>query len=131
MDGKLIFVYNADSGIISTVSDYFHKIVKPDTYQCNLCALTFGNLGMKTQWKDFIEALEISVKFLHKDEFKKLYLLEKAEFPSAYIFKDSELCPLISSAEMNLLKTLDELIDLVNKKLKEFKENQDDYCLLK
>jgi hypothetical protein len=131
MDGKLIFIYNADSGIISMVSDYFHKIVKPDTYQCNLCSLTYGNLGMNAKWKDFIDNLEISVKFLHKDEFKSEYPWEKAEFPSAYIFKGSELCLLISMEEMNHLKTLDELIDLVNKKLKDFKDQQDDYCLLK
>ncbi|UCE36695.1 MAG: hypothetical protein JSW00_14425 [Thermoplasmata archaeon] len=131
MDGKLIFIYNADSGIISSVSDYFHKIVKPDTYQCNLCALTYGNLGMKTQWKDFIENLEISVEFFHKDEFKSKYPWEKAKFPSAYIFKDSELYLLIAQKDMNQLHTLDELINLVNEKLKEFKDKQDDYCLLK
>ena len=68
---KIIFVYNADSGIINTVKDYFHKIVKPSTYQCNLCSLTFDNLGMKKGWKTFVDDLEPEIEFLHKDEFFK------------------------------------------------------------
>ena len=101
-DVRLLFVYNADSGIVNSLKDLLHKNFSPSTYQCNLCALTFGNLGMKAPWKEFVDNLGISVKFLHKDEFKSKYTWEKAEFPCAYIFKDSELCLLISSEEMNL-----------------------------
>jgi hypothetical protein len=84
---KLIFVYNADSGIINTVTDYFHKIVKPSTYQCNLCALTFNNFGMISIWKDFVNDLSVDVDFLHKDEFEKQYNFEKVELPAGFIKK--------------------------------------------
>ena len=40
MAGKLIFIYNADSGLFNTVTDIAHKIFSPETYSCNLCALT-------------------------------------------------------------------------------------------
>jgi len=43
-----IFVYNADSGPINGLKDYFHKIIKPETYECNLCAVTFGNFLVKS-----------------------------------------------------------------------------------
>jgi len=46
----IIFVYNADSGPINGLKDYFYKIIKPETYECNLCAVTFGNFLVKSIW---------------------------------------------------------------------------------
>ncbi|MGD2248412.1 MAG: hypothetical protein PVF58_08385 [Candidatus Methanofastidiosia archaeon] len=112
---KLIFVYNADSGLINEFSDYVHKIVSPLTYPCNLCALTFGNFGMKDEWKHFIENLDIAVEFYHKDEFLKKYK-KTDQFPSVFI-ENEHLKLFISQKEMNALETLDELMDLVKKKL--------------
>ncbi len=119
MDEKLVFTYNADSGVFSTIEDYFHKIIKPQTYQCKLCSLTYGNLGMKDEWKEFIENLDIPVEFLHRDEFISKYPEKKHEFPCAHIQRGSELIPLLTKEEINQLKTLDELIASVKEKLKE------------
>lgn len=33
---ELCFVYNADSGVVSGVKDFFHKTFRKSTYQCNL-----------------------------------------------------------------------------------------------
>jgi hypothetical protein len=118
MDEKLVFTYNADSGIFSTIEDYFHKIIKPQTYQCSLCSLTFGNLGMKPKWKEFIEGLPIPVEFLHRDEFISKYPEKKQEFPCAHIQRGSEMLPLVTKEEMNGFKTLDELIAVVKERLK-------------
>ncbi|MGI8952546.1 MAG: hypothetical protein ACR2FN_13295 [Chitinophagaceae bacterium] len=49
----LIFVYNADADLFSTLTDFAHKILSPSTYQCKLCALTYGNISMKQEWKFF------------------------------------------------------------------------------
>ena len=65
---RLIFVYNADSGLGNAMLDSMHKIVSPQTYDCQLCALTFGVFTEKEQWKNFRETSEISMEFLHKDE---------------------------------------------------------------
>jgi hypothetical protein len=119
MDDKLVFTYNADSGIFSTVEDYFHKIIKPQTYQCKLCSLTYGNLGMKHEWKEFTEGLDIPVEFLHRDEFISKYPDKKHEFPCAHIQRDSELISIIAKDEMNQMETLDELITAVKERLKE------------
>ena len=113
MSDKLLFVYNADGGIFSGVEDYFHKIIKPQTYQCRLCAITYGTLGMKAEWKRFIEEQDMPVEFLHKDEFIKQYPDTKARFPSAYILRDSDIIPFITVEEMNSFKTLDELMEAV------------------
>ena len=51
---ELIFIYNAESGLFNAVSDYLHKVISPDTYACSLCQITYGNLGMKKKWKDFL-----------------------------------------------------------------------------
>lgn len=68
-DRSLIFVYNADSGAMAALKDYVHKMVKPMTYECNLCAVTYGNLGLKNEWKRFIERIGMPVDFLHMDEY--------------------------------------------------------------
>jgi hypothetical protein len=117
MSIELLFVYNAKSGIFSTFEDYLHKVIKPATYQCKLCGLTYGNLGMKTDWKLFLDELEIPVEFLHKDEFISRYPDKEVQFPSAHIISGSELIQFISMEEMNKLETLDELIDLVKEKI--------------
>lgn len=114
---SIIFVYNADSGLINTVKDYFHKIVKPSTYQCNLCALTFDNLGMKKEWKVFIDELDVEVEFLHKDEFFKNYDLKNIKFPSGFIKRGSNLKLFMDHNEINRCKALGELIELVKSKL--------------
>ena len=51
MNPTLIFVYNADSGLFNTLTDIAHKTFAPETYSCNLCAITFGTFGMRTEWK--------------------------------------------------------------------------------
>lgn len=68
MSAKLIFVYNADSGLFNTVTDIAHKIFSPQTYACNLCALTHDYFAMRGPWKDFIAGLGAECEFLHRDQ---------------------------------------------------------------
>lgn len=68
----LVFVYNADSGVFSELKDYVHKAVSPSTYDCPLCALTYGSTGgMKKEWNTFLKELDFRVEFLHRDEMAK------------------------------------------------------------
>jgi hypothetical protein len=39
-DPKLVFVYNADSGLFDAMTDTIRKVVAPMTQNCNPCALT-------------------------------------------------------------------------------------------
>jgi len=130
---KLVFVYNADSGgFLTGVKDTFQKTFRKSTYECNLCAVTFGAFGMKKDWKNFVNDLDTPVEFmkrnkfkfefLHKDEFEDKYIIENAKFPSAYVETDSGLELFISQDEMNAVKSIDELKDLVNNKIKKLAE---------
>ncbi len=118
-ESTLIFVYNADSGLISAFADGISKIISPQTYQCRLCRLTFGTALMKTPWREFIESLGVPVEFFHRDEFTEKYAYEGARFPSAYMKRGDELSVFISQEEMDALGTLEKLMELVRRRLDE------------
>ncbi len=111
-ESTLIFVYNADSGLISAFADGISKIISPQTYQCRLCSLTFGTALMKTPWREFIDSLGVPVEFLHRDEFTEKYEYKGAKFPSAYMKRGARLSVFISQEEMDALESLDELMGL-------------------
>ena len=115
---KLVFIYNADSGLVNTVKDFWHKALRPSTYQCNLCQTTFGVFGAKREWKTFINDLGIDSEFLHKDEFLEKYDVQDAKYPSAYILKNGDLSIFITQEEMNKVSTLAEMEEMVSSKLK-------------
>jgi hypothetical protein len=114
---KLVFIYNADSGVISLVKDFWKKILRPNSYECNLCMQTFGAFSMKKDWKSFINNLNIDTEFLHRDEFENKYHIKDAKYPSAYILENKNLKLIISEDEMNSVKSLDEMEILVLEKL--------------
>ncbi len=108
---KLIFVYNADSGLLNTLMDIGHKIIKPETYTCSLCNLTFGNFTENKKWKDFRKSTDIEMEFLHRDEFVEKY---KMELPCPVILKGPEpLETAIPTEKLKEMKSLDELIKAV------------------
>lgn len=115
---ELIFVYNAKSGIVNGVVDYVHKIVSPETYQCNLCALTYDNLGKKSEWVKFLETLKMKISFTYRDEIRDDPIsAETVALPAVFMKKKGHAKLLISSAEINKLSTLDELVVLVKRKV--------------
>ena len=117
-DKELIFIYNAKSGFINELVDFAHKIISPETYDCNLCAITYGAFRMKKRWADYIQSLPINSVFTHQD---KLYenKLKNVKLPSVFLRNGIELKELISSSEINKLNELQQLIKILDKKLKE------------
>ncbi len=116
---KIVFIYNAESGLMNAVKDYFHKKRSPETYQCNLCMQTFGGgISMKKDWKNYVNNLDIPVEFLHIDEFEKKFDVKDAKYPSAYLKNGSNMKLFITRDEMNKVESLDEMKELVTKKLK-------------
>jgi predicted nuclease with TOPRIM domain len=121
---ELILVYNADSGFFSLVKDGLHKIISPSTYQCSLCALTYGNVIMKKEWKEYIDQLELPSKFLHRDEFKREleshpHNLNHIKYPAIFIRSEEKIFLLVTSEEINKLKSLEDLMNLIDEKLLE------------
>jgi hypothetical protein len=118
---KIIFVYNADSGIINAMKDWAHKIVSPETYPCSLCALTYDNLGMRRPWREFVQELGYEVEFLHRDELEEQYDIRDVPLPAAFIHHDGNLNLWINSDTMDACQSLDELQALVQTTLQQTK----------
>lgn len=119
MDAKphLIFVYNADSGIFNTVTDIAHKMFSPETYSCNLCAITYGNFGMRTEWKEYLESLQAEFEFLHRDELAEKFGRTDISLPAVLLKKENAVEDLIGADEINGCTSLDDLKQLITKKL--------------
>ena len=118
MTQKLIFVYNADSGIFNTVTDIAHKIFSPSTYACQLCAITHSAFSMREEWKTFLQSLQIEMEFLHKDEWEKNYQGRKDSLPAVFLLNDAVKI-LIDSEEINQCKTIEQLKELIKDRLPE------------
>ena len=114
---SLVFVYNADSGVFNTLSDIAHKIFSPETYACNLCALTHTNFAMRGEWKRFIEALGLPVEFLHADESKTRYGVGNQTLPVVFKKTSERLEILIDTGEINRCRNVVELENLLMKKI--------------
>ena len=114
---KLIFVYNADSGLLNAMKDWAHKIVSPETYTCSLCALTYDNLGMRRPWRDFIKELGYEIEFLHRDEMTEKYDISDVSLPATFILQNGKPKLWIKSDAMDACQSLDELQELVKTKL--------------
>lgn len=120
----LLFVYNADSGVMNSLKDYVHKSVSPATYSCNLCALTYGSLGMKGTWAQFVDGLGVPVEFLHRDELRQRHIPEEVVLPAVLLEDGPGISVLITAQEINELWTLDELKGLVSTNLRELREKR-------
>lgn len=113
---RLIFVYNADSGFFSALTDSVHKLLSPATYECNLCRITYGAVGMRDEWRTFIENLAIPVDFLHRDEFRARHGLSDVELPAVFAQSDAgqPLDILMNAALLNTARSIDALQRLVS-----------------
>ena len=112
----LIFVYNADSGLVNTLLDIGHKIVSPQTYACNLCAITHSTFSMRDEWKNFVEELKQPIEFLHRDELAKQYGIRDATLPAVFRKSNGGLEVWISHEQINRCHSLDDLKLLVEQK---------------
>ncbi|MDF7811771.1 hypothetical protein [Hymenobacter sp. YC55] len=100
----LLFVYNADSGFLNGALDAFHKILSPRTYPCSLCAVTYGNTSMRSEWKDYIQSLPVKTRFLHRDEFLAEFpQLQEYPLPAAFRATGKEWQLFLSKTELDSL----------------------------
>ena len=117
-ESELIFVYNAKSGMVNELLDFAHKIVSPSTYNCNLCAISYGNFTMKKKWSDYISSLPVRSTFTYKDKVSD-YGYNNIELPSIIFRNGSRSKVIISSEEINKLKKIDQLINILSDRLKD------------
>lgn len=111
---RLLFVYNADSGIGNALIDYGKKYISPETYECRLCMVTYGAFGMKKDWKKFVESLPYEAVFLHRDELKTRHADADIALPVVLLETGGTLDVLVSSKDFKNIQTLDRLQEVVS-----------------
>lgn len=120
MTNKLVFVYNADSGLRNLVLDSAHKLFSPGTYQCSLCDITYGAFREKSDWKKFRESSDLEMEFLHKDEFADAYKSKfghKFHFPIVLLETNRGLEVFIRTEELDAVTGVKELIALIEERV--------------
>lgn len=116
----LLFVYNADSGLFNLAFDVAHKIFSPETYNCNLCAVTHGAFGMKNQWREYLKTLDATIEFLHANEFKAEYQTESTEkLPAIFKKENGKIKLAINSNAINHCRSIDDLKRIINAQISE------------
>ncbi len=110
----LVFVYNADSGLFNLLTDIAHKAFSPKTYACNLCAITHSSFGMKNEWRQYLDNLNISFEFLHADELKADYQVEDIQLPAVFKIINGQLELIVDANAINSCRTIDDLKQLIN-----------------
>jgi len=112
----LVFVYNADSGLFSSATDFIKKLATPDEYDCNLCMVTHGSLKMKSPWKDYLDTIPNKKLFLHRNEFLKDFPKNNnIDLPVILAQNNDDINILVHAEEINAVKTLEEMKTLLQK----------------
>ncbi|HEX8352846.1 MAG TPA: hypothetical protein VF611_08105 [Pyrinomonadaceae bacterium] len=109
----LVFVYNADSGVFNALADVAHKIFSPGTYACNLCALTHTAVGMRGEWRQFLDRLGRPLEFLHADELGARYGVSGVPLPAVFRKEGERLEVLAGADAVNACRTLGDLKRLI------------------
>ncbi len=116
---KIVFIYNANSGVKNALLDGAHKILSPGTYQCNLCDLTYGVFTENRLWKKFRMNSDLEMVFLHRDEFQKEYaskFIPKYTYPIILLETEFDLDILINTTELNELTSSQALISVIEER---------------
>jgi hypothetical protein len=114
----LILVYNADSGLLNAAKDAVWKVVRPTTYPCSLCALTYGWVSMHGRWRRYLARLPQAKVFHHKDDLALAFPGVTVALPAILLAeRDAPPQVLVSAAELDALPDLAALIALVAARL--------------
>lgn len=101
------FIYNVHNGLANSIFDLAHKIISPETYQCNLCKITHGAFTETKKFKDLKRKHNITL--WHIDEYEKRFRKEHS-YPLIVIHDEKNVeIGRITSEEINSLTNVDEL----------------------
>lgn len=108
---KLLFIYNANSGIINAIFDAGHKLFSPSTYQCSLCMLTYDVFTENTIWKTFRIESNLTMEFYHKDEFETKFPNVNMIYPVILKLEGHQLTTVVNNEVLNDISNVEELIE--------------------
>ena len=111
MTGTLIFVYNAEEGLFAALGDAIHKAVSPETYSCSLCAISYGAVSMRPEWRAHLRSLPYATRFHHRPDFRRAYpALAGLPLPAILLEEGSGPRVLLDAGALNGLQDVKELI---------------------
>ncbi len=114
---KLIFVYNANAGIVAGIMDSIHKTLSPATYPCGLCAITYGAVRMDPIWKTWLKTRTFESVFYHRPDFRAAYPDLQVDLPVIMAERDGDLEMLVGADDFKDAATVDKLIALIETRL--------------
>jgi len=114
---RLLIVYNAEAGIAAGIKDSIHKLLKPDTYPCSLCALTHGTVRMDPAWKRFLARMPLDVRVYHAPDFRARYPDLDVQLPAVLTERGRDARLLIGAEELQGLDSIDALIAEIEQRL--------------
>lgn len=109
---ELQFIYNAKNNVASSIFDLAHKIISPETYQCNLCKITHSSFAENKKFKQLKEKFNITL--WHIDDYEKKYNKEFS-YP-LIIIRDDEGSEQhrIETSTINMFQNFEELEEALN-----------------
>lgn len=114
----ILFVYNAEAGLFHALADTAHKLLRPETYACRLCAVTHGLAGEKRAWRAYLDGLDRPLRFHHRADFRTAHPEWVREpLPAVFLDQDGSLTPLLSAAEIAACDDLSALIVALDRAL--------------
>ena len=114
----LVIVYNADEGLGAALFDAVHKLVRPDTYPCDLCAITYGAVSMRAPWRDWLQAQTFASEFYHRQDFHRAFpALAHLPLPAILRRDGDELALLLGPNDMRADMAVADLIAAVESAL--------------
>jgi hypothetical protein len=110
---RLIFIYNADGGIVQGIMDSVHKTLSPSTYKCSLCAITYGTFTMDRRWRAWLKSLPIPSLFYHRDDSP----YPDVALPVVLVEREGQVEILVPTELLNALNGVDALIAEIEARL--------------
>jgi len=118
-EGSLVFVWNADAGMLNALRDSLHKWISPETYSCKLCALTHGLSSARREWKDFLRDFERPAYFYYRDTFQDTGIQFDFSMPYPMVLElhKGHWFPLLTAEDFKEISSLEELIGSLKAKI--------------
>ena len=115
---RLIFVYNAEAGIAAGLVDTLHKLVSPATYACDLCAITYGLLGPRKEWRAWLAKSAVDAAFFHRRDFRAAYPGIDVALPAILVEADGQVRPLLDAKDFAGIDSVPALTDRIEAALR-------------
>lgn len=113
---EIQFIYNAKGNWANSIFDLAHKIISPDTYECNLCKITHDAFTESKKFKELKQKYRITL--WHIDDYELKHQKETS-YPTI-IFRDASDKEInrITTETINRINTVDELEEIITEVIK-------------